>query len=40
MRFRDTVLAVPTSVIWGLAVVETKLGLESLSAAELTALRF
>jgi len=26
MRFRDAVPAVPTSVNWGLAVVETKLG--------------
>src|SRR5215831_9075018 len=40
MRFRDTVLVVPTSVIWGLAVVETKLGLDGFSAAEPTALRF
>jgi len=39
MRFRDAVFAVPTSVIWGLAVVETKLGLESSSATELTAPR-
>ncbi|MGA7264016.1 MAG: EamA family transporter [Stellaceae bacterium] len=40
MRFRDAVLAALTSVIWGLAFVATKLGLESFSAAELTALRF
>jgi|SRR5215469_14955018 len=39
MRFRDTVLAALISVIWGLAFVATKLGLESFSAAELTALR-
>src|SRR5438105_3022204 len=40
MRFRDATLAALTSVIWGLAFVATKLGLESFSAAELTALRF
>ena len=40
MRFRDAVLAALTSVIWGLAFVATKLGLNSFSAAELTALRF
>jgi O-acetylserine/cysteine efflux transporter len=40
MRIRDAMLAALTSVIWGLAFVATKLGLESFSAAELTALRF
>jgi drug/metabolite transporter (DMT)-like permease len=40
MRFRDAVLAALTSVVWGLAFVATKLGLESFSAAELSALRF
>jgi O-acetylserine/cysteine efflux transporter len=40
MRFRDAILAALTSVIWGLAFVATKLGLEGFSAAELTALRF
>ena len=40
MRPRDCVLAALTSVIWGLAFVATKLGLESFSAAELSALRF
>ncbi len=40
MRFRDAVLAALTSVIWGLAFVATKLGLEGFSASELTGLRF
>jgi len=40
MRFRDAALAALTSVIWGLAFVATKIGLEGFSAAELTALRF
>jgi O-acetylserine/cysteine efflux transporter len=40
MRFRDALLAALTSVIWGLAFVATKLGLEGFSASELTALRF
>jgi O-acetylserine/cysteine efflux transporter len=37
---RDMALAALTSVIWGLAFVAIKLGLESFSAPELTALRF
>jgi O-acetylserine/cysteine efflux transporter len=40
MLFRDALLAALTSVIWGLAFVATKLGLEGFSASELTALRF
>jgi O-acetylserine/cysteine efflux transporter len=40
MILRDATLAALTSVIWGLAFVATQLGLESFSAAELTALRF
>jgi O-acetylserine/cysteine efflux transporter len=40
MRFRDAVLAALTSVIWGLAFVATKLGLDGFWAPELTALRF
>jgi O-acetylserine/cysteine efflux transporter len=40
VRFRDAILAALTSVIWGLAFVATKLGLEGFSAAELAALRF
>lgn len=40
MRLRDALLAALTSVIWGLAFVATKLGLEGFSAPELTALRF
>jgi O-acetylserine/cysteine efflux transporter len=40
MRFRDAALAALTSVIWGLAFVATRLGLDGFSAPELTALRF
>jgi O-acetylserine/cysteine efflux transporter len=40
MRFRDMALATLTSVIWGFAFVTYKFGLESFSAAQLTALRF
>src|SRR6266404_8460397 len=40
MILRDATLAALTSVIWGLAFVATQFGLESFSAAELTALRF
>jgi O-acetylserine/cysteine efflux transporter len=40
MRIRDMALAALTSVIWGFAFVTYKFGLESFSAAQLTALRF
>src|ERR1700686_4404975 len=40
MRLRDMGLAILTSVIWGFAFVTYKFGLESFSAAQLTALRF
>jgi O-acetylserine/cysteine efflux transporter len=40
MKPRDVALAVLTSIIWGLAFVAMKFGLESFSAAQLTALRF
>jgi O-acetylserine/cysteine efflux transporter len=40
MRVRDMGLAVLTSVIWGFAFVTYKFGLESFSAAQLTAMRF
>src|SRR5690348_8946138 len=40
MRIRDMVLAVLTSVLWGFAFVTYKVGLESFSAAQLTAMRF
>lgn len=40
MRVRDAILATLTSVIWGLAFVAVKFGLESFSAPQLTALRF
>jgi O-acetylserine/cysteine efflux transporter len=40
MRSGDANLAALTSVIWGLAFVATKVGLEGFSAPELTALRF
>jgi O-acetylserine/cysteine efflux transporter len=40
MTPRDMALAAATSVIWGLAFVATKLGLESFSAPQLAALRF
>jgi O-acetylserine/cysteine efflux transporter len=40
MSIRDMGLAALTSVIWGFAFVTYKFGLESFSAAQLTALRF
>ena len=40
MTLRDMLLAAFASVIWGLAFVAIKIGLESFSAAQLTALRF
>jgi O-acetylserine/cysteine efflux transporter len=40
MRARDMCLAALTSVIWGLGFAAIKLGLESFSAPQLTALRF
>ena len=40
MRIRDMGLAVLTAVIWGFAFVTYKFGLESFSAAQLTAMRF
>jgi O-acetylserine/cysteine efflux transporter len=40
MRVRDMGLAVLTSVIWGFAYVTYRFGLESFSAAQLSALRF
>lgn len=40
MQPRDMVLAALVAVIWGLAFVATKIGLESFSPAQLTALRF
>jgi uncharacterized membrane protein len=40
MTTRDMVLAALTSVIWGLGFVAIKLGLESFSAPQLTAMRF
>ncbi|HEV2438527.1 MAG TPA: EamA family transporter [bacterium] len=40
MTTRDAVLASLTSVIWGLAFVAVKFGLQSFSAPELTAVRF
>jgi O-acetylserine/cysteine efflux transporter len=40
MRVRDMGLAVLTSVIWGFAFVTYRFGLESFSAAQLTAMRF
>jgi O-acetylserine/cysteine efflux transporter len=40
MKPADAVLAVLTSVIWGLAFVATKIALESFSPPQLTALRF
>jgi O-acetylserine/cysteine efflux transporter len=40
MRVRDALLATLTSVIWGLAFVAIKVGLEGFSAPQLTALRF
>ncbi len=40
MKLRHMLLAAMTSVVWGLAFVATKLGLESFTAPQLTALRF
>jgi O-acetylserine/cysteine efflux transporter len=40
MKPHHMLLAALTSVVWGLAFVATKLGLESFSAPQLTALRF
>jgi O-acetylserine/cysteine efflux transporter len=40
MRFRDSVLAALTSIIWGFGFVVIKLGLLSFAAPQLTALRF
>ena len=40
MRPRDIFSATLVSVIWGLAFVATKIGLDSFSAPQLTALRF
>ena len=40
MRTRDIFAAALVSAIWGLAFVATKIGLESFSAPQLTALRF
>jgi O-acetylserine/cysteine efflux transporter len=40
MLRRDMVLAALTSIIWGLAFVAIKFGLESFSPAQLTAVRF
>jgi O-acetylserine/cysteine efflux transporter len=40
MRIRDMALAALTSVIWGFAFVTYRFGLESFSAAQLTAMRF
>ena len=40
MKLHHMLLAALTSVVWGLAFVATKFGLESFSAPQLTALRF
>ncbi len=40
MQLRDMMAAALTTVIWGFAFVTYKYGLESLSAAQLTAMRF
>jgi len=40
MKLSHMLLAALTSVVWGLAFVATKFGLESFSAPQLTALRF
>lgn len=40
MTLRDMTMAALTAVIWGLGFVAVKLGLESFSPAQLTALRF
>jgi O-acetylserine/cysteine efflux transporter len=40
MTPRDTALAIFTSVVWGLAFVATRVGLESFTALQLTGLRF
>lgn len=40
MRIRDVALAALTAMIWGFAFVTYRFGLESFSAAQLTAMRF
>ena len=40
MRPRDVVLAVVVAVLWGLAFVATRVGLDSFSPPQLAALRF
>ena len=40
MRARDVVLAVLVAVIWGLAFVATRVGLDAFSPPQLVALRF
>jgi O-acetylserine/cysteine efflux transporter len=40
MKLRDALLAALTSLIWGFGFVVIKIGLESFSASQLTALRF
>jgi O-acetylserine/cysteine efflux transporter len=40
VRPRDVVLAVVVAVLWGLAFVATRVGLDSFSPPQLTALRF
>jgi len=40
MTPRDTALAAFTSIVWGLAFVATRFGLEGFTASQLTALRF
>lgn len=40
MRPRDVLLGVLVAVVWGVAFVATKIGLESFSPSQLTALRF
>ena len=40
MTSRDTVLAALTSIVWGLAFVATRFGLDGFTATQLIALRF
>jgi O-acetylserine/cysteine efflux transporter len=40
MTGRDTTLAILVSVVWGCAFIATKLGLQSFTLSQLTALRF
>ena len=40
MTLRDTALAAFTSMVWGLAFVATRFGLEGFTTSQLTALRF